>query len=429
MTAPSPAPLISPAEIWCVIPVYNNAATITDIANRALAQISNVIVIDDGSTDADLRELLKALNLTVIRHPMNQGKGAALLTAMRHAAAHGCKYLIALDGDGQHFPEDLPRFVPHLAPDTIVIGSREEITGEMPHSSQFGRNFSDFWIYTETGRPVRDSQSGFRAYPLSASLNLNLSPSRYGFEVEILTKALWSGMRTQSIPIQVYYPPKSDRISSFHPVRDNTRLTFLHAKLLARQFLPIPHRKAGENARRVRTPVPALLPPVIVEKATESGECLLPPLLPGEASGTGDCPRAGWGEGKFQAMPLSQHPLPASPYPRIPASPSVPFTSALTAAVSTFFPIVLYPWGFLPVLYLSLRLHLNKPLALICVLLCTPPAIANLSTKIGRALIHSDAHPNLERFIGSHIIAIPACLAAAAVAYTVARKLQTGSEA
>ncbi len=97
-----------------------------------------MLVIDDGSTDADLRTLLKDVEVTVIRHPVNLGKGAALATAFEAAAKGQARYLITLDGDGQHFPEDIPRFLPELSPDTILIGRREQISGPMPRSSLFG---------------------------------------------------------------------------------------------------------------------------------------------------------------------------------------------------------------------------------------------------------------------------------------------------
>ena len=77
------------SEIWCGIPVFNNAGTIADVVSRCRRQIADVVVIDDGSTDADLRELLKPLDVPVIRHPTNLGKGKALLTAFNYAAGRG----------------------------------------------------------------------------------------------------------------------------------------------------------------------------------------------------------------------------------------------------------------------------------------------------------------------------------------------------
>ena len=134
------------AQVWCGVPAYNNAGTIVDVVKRCRQQLAKVIVVDDGSSDADLRELLKELDVVVIRHAANLGKGAALLSMFRHAAEQGGEYLVALDGDGQHFPEDIPKFLDRLEPRTIVIGRRDEVSGVMPKSSLFGREFSDFWV-------------------------------------------------------------------------------------------------------------------------------------------------------------------------------------------------------------------------------------------------------------------------------------------
>ena len=230
-------------KIWCGIPVYNNAATIADVVARAKQHVENIVVVDDGSTDTDLRYLLQGHGATVVRHESNRGKGAALLTAFRHAEANGGQYMITLDGDGQHFPEDIPLFLPQLSPGVILLGRRDEVTGEMPRSSRFGRRFSDFWIYVETGTKVSDSQSGFRAYPLRHLLALDMWSRHYNFEMEILTRAIWAGFSVKSVPIRVWYPEAEKRVSSFRPVMDNFRISRVHVRLLVRRLLPIPHRQ------------------------------------------------------------------------------------------------------------------------------------------------------------------------------------------
>jgi glycosyltransferase involved in cell wall biosynthesis len=228
---------------WACIPVYNNAGTIADVARRTRDQIEHVIVIDDGSTDADLRQTLKDVDVTVIRHDTNRGKGAALLTAFRYAAEHGGQYLITLDGDGQHFPDDIPRFLEHLSPNTILLGHRDEISGDMPKASRFGRRFSDFWIYVETGQKVIDSQSGFRAYPVQHVLALPMWSVHYNFEMEVLTRALWAGLTVKTVPIRVWYPPAAERVSSFRPFKDNFRISRVHIRLLLRRLWPVRPRK------------------------------------------------------------------------------------------------------------------------------------------------------------------------------------------
>jgi glycosyltransferase involved in cell wall biosynthesis len=235
-------------QVWCGVPVYNNVGTIVDVVKRCRQQLVKVVVVDDGSSDADLRELLKELDVVVIRHPTNLGKGAALLSMFHHAAEQGGEYLVALDADGQHFPEDIPKFLDRLEPRTIIIGRRDEVSGVMPKSSLFGREFSDFWVCVETGAQISDTQSGFRAYPLRGMLGLKLADRHYSFEIEVITRAIWKGMNVLSVPIRVWYPEVEKRVSSFRPVVDNLRLSWMHTRLVLQQLLPIPRRRINRPA-------------------------------------------------------------------------------------------------------------------------------------------------------------------------------------
>jgi glycosyltransferase involved in cell wall biosynthesis len=356
-------------EIWCGIPVYNNAATIVGVAQRCRAQHANVLVIDDGSTDADLRELLKALDVHVIRHAANLGKGAALLTAFDYARQHGGRHLVALDGDGQHFPEDIPRLIAHLEYDTIVVGCRQEIVGTMPRSSRFGQEFSDFWILVETGHVVRDTQSGFRAYPLPQMSALHLGSRHYNFEVEVITRALWAGLRAQAVPIRVSYPEASERVSSFRPLLDNVRLSWLHFRLVLRQLLPIPHRRIATDSRPVvRTP----------------GQWL----------------RCFW---TINAGPLGL---------------------AAATGLGLLLGIVLWPYGAVVVLYIAWRLHINKIAALASVVLASLLLPPDLCYAIGQRLFHGGTPGRLAWFVGSHIVAFLVSPVLALLVYAVACRVQ-----
>jgi hypothetical protein len=390
MTAPPTMP--DAGEPWCAIPVYNNAATIADIARRCREQLAHVIVIDDGSNDADLGTLLKDLPVTVLRHSTNRGKGAALATAFRHAAERGAQYLITLDGDGQHFPEDIPRFLPHLASDTILIGERREISGAMPRSSLFGRDFSDFWIAVETGAAVRDSQSGFRAYPLQPILSLPLHARHYNFEMEILTRALWAGLKVESVPIRVWYPPACERVSSFRPFVDNLRISLIHAGFVTRQLLPpltpplVLRERVGVGVERR------------VTSFTRKGPHLDPPP---EYRGRGE--------------------------ERHPPITSSPLNLAAAAAIGLFFGILLWPFGILPALYVAWRLHLNKIMVLAAVAVCVPRAWPGWSAEVGRAVLRQ-ASPRWQAFVGLHIVAAMAAIASALLVYLITRRLRIGNE-
>jgi hypothetical protein len=399
--------LISDPSIWCGIPVYNNAGTIVDIARRCREQIAHVLVVDDGSTDANLVDLLKPLDVRVFRLPTNCGKGKALRAAFAMASTLGAKYLITLDGDGQHFPEDLPRFIPYLSPDTVLIGYRDQITGEMPKRSRFGREFSDLWIRLEAGGNARDTQSGFRAYPLPAVLQMKIEARHYHFEMEIITRALWAGLAVGNVPIRVWYPPANERVSSFDPLRDNLRISLLHIKLILRQMLPVPHQRIRNDLNSVITGGGS--PGLGATRAEDPG---------------------------FRPGPLGRLPPPsmfagksASATQKFFRQGNDPIGLAISATLSIIMAIVLWPWGILPVAYVTIRLHLNKIIALACVTACIPTTVPRLCVRIGRVFVPSEAHPRLRWIVGSHGVALPIAAIVGCLTYAIAARFQKRSRA
>jgi glycosyltransferase involved in cell wall biosynthesis len=156
------------AALWWGVPVFNNRDTVRRVVAECRALLPNVVVVDDGSTDADVAELLAGLDVVVLHHGKNLGKGRAILTAARYVEERGGAYLITIDADGQHLPGDIEKFMPYLLEDepAIIIGCRDFHTDNVPHSSRFGRSFANFWLLVETGKVVADCQSGFRAYPV-----------------------------------------------------------------------------------------------------------------------------------------------------------------------------------------------------------------------------------------------------------------------
>ncbi len=220
-----------------VIPVYNNPKTIKKVVEETLKLDMFVIVIDDGS-DTEVASLLtKNKYLTILRHDTNSGKGKAILTGTKEAKKRNFEYLITIDGDGQHYPEEVNQLMPLMKKDTIIIGNRK-FKEDVPFSSKFGRIFSNFWIFTESGRWLNDTQSGFRGYPVSI-LELELKHSRYDFEIEVLIKHLWKKRKIEEVYIEVYYPPKGTRVSHFDKIEDNIRLSKIHSKLVVQNLLRI----------------------------------------------------------------------------------------------------------------------------------------------------------------------------------------------
>jgi len=224
-----------------VIPVYNNPATIEEVVYEALKTTSTVIVVDDGSVPGVALNINEDHSLYLVRHPSNMGKGEAILTGGKMARELGFGSFFVLDGDGQHYPHEIGNFVGKDLENCIVIGCRR-FAENVPGSSKFGRRFSNFWIWTETGLHLDDTQSGFRSYPVSV-LELPIERRRYDFEIEVLVRHVWSGGCVEEVAIEVYYPRPGERVSHFDAFRDNLRLSRLHAGLFFRNMLRLLWKK------------------------------------------------------------------------------------------------------------------------------------------------------------------------------------------
>jgi hypothetical protein len=107
----------------------------------------------------------------------------------------------------------------------VVIGARQMVQDTVPGASHFGRAFSNFWVRLECGADLPDTQSGFRLYPVAMLHFFSWSRRRYDFEVEVLVRACWAGVRLTSVDVSVHYPPPHERISHFHKGLDNLRLS------------------------------------------------------------------------------------------------------------------------------------------------------------------------------------------------------------
>lgn len=219
-----------------IIPVYNHEQSIAEVIRQALAQNLPVFVVDDGCTDRTA-EIIKGIGgITVLHHPHNQGKGAAILTGCAAAVSRGHDAAITIDGDGQHNPEDAGALLAAVSGGNrcIVIGRREGMAGEknVPWTSRFGRGFSNFWVWVSGGPSVRDSQSGFRLYPIPEILQLGVRARRYQFEVEILVKARRHRIEILEVPVRVVYQARGKRVSHFRPWIDFMRNSTTFSRLI-----------------------------------------------------------------------------------------------------------------------------------------------------------------------------------------------------
>lgn len=220
--------------ICVVIPTYNNAGTIADTVRRTLSIVHDVIVVSDGSTDGTLDILRSIRGITIVAYERNAGKGMALKRGFRKALEMGFAYAITLDADGQHFPEDIPAMLQANLkhPGALVVGQRKGLE-KMKRSagSKFANAFGNFWFAVQTGNCLKDTQTGFRLYPLKKLYGLSLLTSRYEAELELLVFASWHGIKIVSTPVNVFYPSPEERVSHFRPGLDFTRIFILNTVL------------------------------------------------------------------------------------------------------------------------------------------------------------------------------------------------------
>lgn len=225
-------------RLAAVIPAFNEAGTIRDVAARTLRHVSDVVVVDDGSTDGT-GAALAGLPVTLIRNENNRGKAFSLAKGAGHAIAHGAEAILTLDADGQHRPGDIPRLVSahERDPAAVIVGSRLHDCAQIPRDRYLANRFANFWIAWAAGQPIADSQSGFRIYP--AELFRELAPRAdrdpgFVFESEVLIEAGRRGVRITDVPVSATYPERARR-SYFRPVLDFARIARMVAwKLLAR---------------------------------------------------------------------------------------------------------------------------------------------------------------------------------------------------
>ena len=220
--------MTDPRHICAVIPTYNNGGTVAEVVRGVLRQGPPVIVVDDGSTDGT-QDALKGLDIKVLTHARNSGKGVALKTGLEEARRQGYRYALTIDADGQHDPLDIPALVAAAAPRTLVIGSRNIAAEGMSSGSTFANRFSNFWFTLQTARKLPDTQTGYRIYPLEDLPSLKLLTARYEAELTLLVFSAWKGLKLVPVPVKVYYP--EDRVSHFRPFADFFRISVLNTVL------------------------------------------------------------------------------------------------------------------------------------------------------------------------------------------------------
>src|SRR5256885_7938386 len=210
------------AKIAAVIPAYNEEKHIRDGVRRTRQTLDDVVVGDDGSGDATAQRAREA-GAEVIVHQENRGKGETIKTGLRHWLDRQVDFVIILDADGQHRPEEIERFVAAaLSADEpkLVLGTRMNDLSTMPLVRRIVNRWMSDQISDLCGQRIPDTQCGFRLLHRQLIPELLGGSKRFDYETEMLIIASRKGFRIDSVPVSTVY---SDEVSSIHPVRDTIR--------------------------------------------------------------------------------------------------------------------------------------------------------------------------------------------------------------
>ena len=213
-------------KIAVIIPALNAERTLPRVVVESRAQLEPVLVIDDGSSDAT-GDVARAAGATVIRHPLNRGKGGALKTGFAWALENGFDGVITLDADGQHLASEIPKFLRERESSgaDLIIGGRSHLFEQMLPRRRMANRFSAASIAFASGVGITDSQSGFRFYSANLLRKVKLRAHGFDMESEVIVRAGRRKFAIVTIPIELGF---IDGLSTSHykPLVDTMRIAW-----------------------------------------------------------------------------------------------------------------------------------------------------------------------------------------------------------
>ncbi len=226
-----PQPIANRANVAALIPCYFEEKHIRDVASRAMKQLDLVLAVDDGSTDRTSEEA-RASGCEVLKQEQNVGKGAAIKAGLKTLLAmERVEFILILDGDGQHLPEEIPAFFA-AANDTgapMVVGNRMDDVRDMPFVRKCTNRYMSWTISRVIGQRVPDTQCGFRMFHRSLAAEfLTTESAGFDFETEMLSIAARTGCKIAAAKVSTVY---GDEVSKIHPVRDTLKFFKLLKRL------------------------------------------------------------------------------------------------------------------------------------------------------------------------------------------------------
>jgi glycosyltransferase involved in cell wall biosynthesis len=226
-------------EVTILLPAYNEAGVIGETirAIRALHPDFEILVVDDGSTDNTMREAMEA-GANVWPHPYNIGNGAAIKSGLRCARG---EWVLMMDADGQHKPEDIARLLEHKDRYDMVVGARTRQSETSAHRDLANWVYNRFASYVAQFK-VEDLTSGFRLVRLSVARQfIYLLPNTFSYPSTLTLGYLRSGRTVKYIPIQTKARVGKSKIKL---LKDGARFFLIITKIASlfspfRVFLPI----------------------------------------------------------------------------------------------------------------------------------------------------------------------------------------------
>lgn len=208
-------------EIAVIIPCLNEGSTIGPLVREVRRYLPHVLVVNDGSTDATAHDAGQA-GAIVLNHITPQGKGACLRAGFAAALEHGYSWALALDGDGQHSPADITNFLKAIETTSaaMLVGNRMNCAEAMPLMRRVVNRLMSRILGDFCGRPIPDSQCGFRLLDLHAWNRLQFSSDHFEIESEMIVRFLYAGFAIDFVPVQTRYGSESSKI---RPLKDTFR--------------------------------------------------------------------------------------------------------------------------------------------------------------------------------------------------------------
>lgn len=227
-----------------LITCYNERDRIADLIGRVRAHTPHILVVDDGSSDGSDAEIL-ATGAPVLLHRVNQGKGAAIRTGLRALLGMCYDYVVFMDGDGQHDPDDLPAFVAEAEKGVdFICGNRMEDVASMPYKRFFTNRMGSWAISYIAGVRVPDTMVGYRMIATSLLRKFPLISKGFTIETEILLRCFQHEITYSNIPVRTIYHQQDD--NKYRGIVDSWRIFFFCGGMEGIQYKVMARQRAAE---------------------------------------------------------------------------------------------------------------------------------------------------------------------------------------